>query len=38
MRRTDLANGFYEAVRRIKDALRTAWVDPAVASGFAARK
>ena len=34
----DLANGFYEAVRRIKDALRTAWVDPAVASGFAARK
>ncbi|MFQ4150019.1 DUF559 domain-containing protein [Arthrobacter sp. LAPM80] len=30
----DLADGFEGAVRRIKRALRDAWVDPAIASGF----
>lgn len=32
----DFADGFDKAVRRIKDALRHAWLDPAVASGFVA--
>ncbi len=30
----DLANGFQDAVIRIKQALRSAWLDPAVVSGF----
>lgn len=32
----DLADGFERAVQRIRLALRNAWVDPSVASGFAA--
>lgn len=31
----DVANGFDRAVRRIKGALRSGWVDPTIASGFA---
>lgn len=31
----DLADGFRDAVRRIKSSLRHAWVDPAIESGFA---
>lgn len=31
----DLADGFDQAVRRIKLALRLAWVDPIISSGFA---
>ncbi|MHC6221805.1 DUF559 domain-containing protein [Arthrobacter sp. MMS24-S77] len=34
-RKDDLANGFEQATKEIKRALRSAWVDPAVASGFA---
>ena len=34
-RRDDLADGFELATKKIKKALRSAWVDPAVASGFA---
>lgn len=32
----DLADDFRRAVRRIKDAVRKSWVDPTIASGFAA--
>ncbi len=32
----DLADGFQGAVRQIRSALRKAWVDPSIASGFAA--
>lgn len=32
--REDLADGFDLAVRQIRQALRTAWLDPAVAAGF----
>lgn len=35
-RKDDLADGFELATKQIKKALRSAWVDPAVASGFAA--
>lgn len=31
----DYADGFEEAIRRIKQALRRAWIDPSVTSGFA---
>ncbi|MDQ0238124.1 DUF559 domain-containing protein [Arthrobacter bambusae] len=34
-RKDDLADGFESATKKIKKALRSAWVDPAVASGFA---
>ncbi|MCZ9883325.1 DUF559 domain-containing protein [Arthrobacter sp. B2a2-09] len=34
-RKDDLADGFELATKKIKKALRSAWVDPAVASGFA---
>ncbi len=34
-RKDDLADGFELASKKIKKALRSAWVDPAVASGFA---
>lgn len=34
-RKDDLADGFKLATKKIKRALRSAWVDPAVASGFA---
>lgn len=34
-RKNDLADGFELATKKIKKALRSAWVDPAVASGFA---
>ena len=34
-RRDDLADGFELATKKIRKALRSAWVDPAVASGFA---
>jgi hypothetical protein len=34
-RKDDLADGFELATKKIKRALRSAWVDPAVASGFA---
>jgi hypothetical protein len=34
-RKEDLADGFKLATKKIKKALRSAWVDPAVASGFA---
>lgn len=34
-RKDDLADGFELATKQIKKALRSAWVDPAVASGFA---
>ncbi|MEW1822257.1 DUF559 domain-containing protein [Arthrobacter sp. NPDC080031] len=34
-RKEDLADGFEQATKKIKKALRSAWVDPAVASGFA---
>ena len=34
-RKEDLAEGFELATKKIKKALRSAWVDPAVASGFA---
>ncbi|MFF2297137.1 DUF559 domain-containing protein [Arthrobacter sp. NPDC058127] len=34
-RKDDLADGFELATKEIKKALRSAWVDPAVASGFA---
>ncbi|MDQ0031029.1 endonuclease domain-containing protein [Arthrobacter bambusae] len=34
-RKEDLADGFDAATKKIKKALRSAWVDPAVASGFA---
>ncbi|MEV8147743.1 DUF559 domain-containing protein [Arthrobacter sp. NPDC080073] len=34
-RKEDLADGFELATKQIKKALRSAWVDPAVASGFA---
>ncbi|MEZ2390724.1 endonuclease domain-containing protein [bacterium RCC_150] len=34
-RRDDLADGFEVATRKIKKALRSAWLDPAVAAGFA---
>jgi hypothetical protein len=34
-RKEDLADGFELATKKIKKALRSAWVDPAVASGFA---
>lgn len=34
-RKDDLADGFELAVKKIKRALRSAWVDPAVVSGFA---
>ncbi|GAA5192477.1 hypothetical protein GCM10023346_14530 [Arthrobacter gyeryongensis] len=34
-RRDDLSDGFELATKKIKKALRSAWVDPAVASGFA---
>ncbi|WP_423182015.1 endonuclease domain-containing protein [Arthrobacter sp. NyZ413] len=33
-RKDDLEDGFKEATRKIKKTLRSAWVDPAVASGF----
>lgn len=33
--RDDLADGFHDAVRRIKSSLQNSWVDPAIASGFA---
>ncbi|WP_348651498.1 endonuclease domain-containing protein [Paenarthrobacter nitroguajacolicus] len=32
----DLADGFARAIGRIKQALRNAWIDPAIGSGFAA--
>jgi len=31
----ELADGFDQAVRKIKQALRSAWIDPTIASGFA---
>lgn len=34
-RKEDFADGFEQATKEIKKALRSAWVDPAVASGFA---
>ncbi|WAH96137.1 endonuclease domain-containing protein [Arthrobacter sp. MMS18-M83] len=34
-RKEDFVDGFEQATKKIKKALRSAWVDPAVASGFA---